>query len=263
MSEQSKLKMPSIFLGHGSPMNALEKNSFTEALTTFGKSLAKPKAILSISAHWVTEGNFITSSAKPKMIYDMFGFPEELYEVQYPAAGDPQLAQQIIEMLPELKIQKDNGDWGLDHGTWSMLLHLFPKADIPVLQLSLNENEKLEYFFSLGKKIAYLREQGVLILGTGNIVHNLRKIDWNTNANVMDWAAEFESEVLKAVTDKNYEQLYKYYLDLPHHQMAHPHIDHFLPLLVVLGSITSSDKLHYIYKGFQNASISMTSLHFE
>lgn len=257
---QVKQKMPVLFLGHGSPMNALESNDFTKALNKLGTQLPKPKVILSLSAHWMTEGNFLTSSAQPKVIYDMFGFPEELYEVSYQATGSPELVEQLIKDLPELNLQKDQGEWGLDHGTWSMLVHIYPKADIPVVQMSLNENENLEFFFKLGNKLSYLRDQGVLILASGNIVHNLRRIDWSSEAKDMEWAKEFESAVLNKIKENKIQDLYLNYKDLPNAQQAHPHNDHYLPLLVALGATTDPSIIEYAYKGFQLGSLSMTSL---
>lgn len=255
-----KYKMPVLFLGHGSPMNAIENNDFTKSLRELGKKLPRPKVILSVSAHWTTTGNFLTSSERPRVIYDMMGFPEELYEVDYPASGSPELVSQIIQQLPELKLQPDQEQWGLDHGTWTMLVHLFPKADIPVVQISLNENEGLEFFFQLGQKLSYLREQGVLILGSGNIVHNLRRIDWGLNPPVMTWAEEFERAVLDRIQNNKISDLYSQFNELPNAKLAHPHIDHYLPLLVALGAAENPSQVEFIYKGFQMGSLSMTSL---
>lgn len=256
----TKQQMPVLFLGHGSPMNALEDNDFTQSLKKLSANFSKPKAILSISAHWTTEGNFLTSAAKPRVIYDMMGFPEELYEIDYPAPGAPELVDQIINDLPELSLQKDEGAWGLDHGTWTMLVHLYPQADIPVVQISLNENENLEFFFRLGEKISYLRDQGVLIVASGNIVHNLRRVDWGANPPVMSWAAEFEQAVLDRILNNQTQDLYLNFDKLPYAKLAHPHNDHFLPLLVALGASHNPSILQYAYKGFQMGSLSMTSL---
>lgn len=255
-----KNKMPVLFLGHGSPMNAIEDNEFTRALGKVAEKFPKPKAILSVSAHWTTEGNFLTSAAKPRVIYDMMGFPEELYEVDYPAPGSPELVEQLIKDLPELNLQKDQGTWGLDHGTWTMLVHLYPQAEIPVVQLSLNENESLEFFYKLGQKISYLREQGVLIVASGNIVHNLRRVDWGANPPVMSWAEEFEKAVLEKIHSHQIQDLYVKFNELPNAKLAHPHIDHYQPLLVALGASQDPSTLEYVYKGFQMGSLSMTSL---
>lgn len=255
-----KNKMPVLFLGHGSPMNAIEDNEFTRALGRLAEKFPQPKAILSVSAHWTTEGNFLTSGTKPRVIYDMMGFPEELYEVNYPAPGSPELVEQMIKDLPELNLQKDQGSWGLDHGTWTMLVHLYPKADIPVVQLSLNENESLDFFYKLGQKISYLREQGVLIFGSGNIVHNLRRVDWGANPPVMTWAAEFEKAVLEKIQSGQIQDLYSKFNELPNAKLAHPHIDHYQPLIVALGASQDPTAFEYAYKGFQMGSLSMTSL---
>ncbi len=166
----------------------------------------------------------------------------------------------MIKDLPELKLQKDQGAWGLDHGTWTMLVHLYPKADIPVVQLSLNENESLDFFYKLGQKISYLREQGVLIFGSGNIVHNLRRVDWGANPPVMSWAAEFEKAVLEKIQSGQIQDLYSKFNELPNAKLAHPHIDHYQPLLVALGASQDPAAFEYAYKGFQMGSLSMTSL---
>lgn len=255
-----KQKMPVLFLGHGSPMNAIEDNDFTQSLKKLAEKFPKPKAILSISAHWTTEGNFLTSAVKPRVIYDMMGFPEELYEVDYPAPGSPELVEQIIKDLPELKLQKDQGEWGLDHGTWTMLVHLYPQANIPVVQISLNENENLEFFYRLGEKLSYLREQGVLLMASGNIVHNLRRVDWGPNPPEMSWAADFEKAVLSKIEGNQIQDLYSKFEELPNAKLAHPHIDHYQPLLVALGASQNLSSLEYAYKGFQMGSLSMTSL---
>lgn len=257
-----KNKMPVLFLGHGSPMNAIEDNEFTRALQKLSTKFPKPKAILSVSAHWTTEGNFLTSAPKPRVIYDMMGFPEELYEVDYPAPGSPELVEQLIRDLPELQLQKDQGAWGLDHGTWTMLVHLYPEANIPVVQISLNENENesLEFFFQLGKKLSYLREQGVLILASGNIVHNLRRVDWGANPAVMTWAQEFEAAVLDKIQKNQVQDLYLKFNELPNAKLAHPHIDHYQPLIVALGASQNPLEFEFAYKGFQMGSLSMTSL---
>jgi len=254
-------KMPVLFFGHGSPMNAIADNAYTRRVKEIGQQLEAPKAILCVSAHWMSQGTFMTSSPQPKTIYDMYGFPEALYQVKYPAKGDPVLAETIGKMVDNPKIQGDGGEWGLDHGTWSVLVHLFPKANIPVVQLSIDMGKDFRFHFDLGKKLAPLRDQGVLILGSGNVVHNLRRISWEESAPVMPWAANFSAWFNEKLLAKDYTQLVEHSRDSEDGKLAIPTTDHYIPCLYTLGaSLGEEPKIEY--DEIQNGSIAMTCFSF-
>ncbi len=251
--------MPVLFVGHGSPMNAIEHNSFTESLTTLGTQLPRPKAVCVVSAHWVTSGAHVMASAHPKTIHDFYGFPRELSEVQYPALGAPEEAARIAGN-PE--IVKDE-NWGLDHGSWSVLGHMYPKADVPAFQLSLDERRSFREHLELGRELRSLRERGVLILGSGNIVHNLRRIEWNDPHGAFDWAVEFDMKVKAAVDAHDTAALSQ-----PQNwgdallRTAHPTVEHYLPLLYCMGSTDERDAVSYPYEGFDFGSVSMRAVLF-
>lgn len=192
LHQKTSEKMPVLFLGHGSPMNALAHNSFTQGLNQMAQSFARPSSILCISAHWITRGTWVTHMERPRTIHDFGGFPKELFAVQYPAPGNPELAENLLRLIQHPLVQLDDDSWGLDHGTWSVLKHLYPEADIPVIQLSLDLGRPLEYHGDLGRQLAQLRQQGVLIVGSGNIVHNLKLLNWDEGAKPFDWALEFD-----------------------------------------------------------------------
>jgi 4,5-DOPA dioxygenase extradiol len=251
--------MPLLFLGHGSPMNAIENNSYTQMLAGLSSTIEKPKAILVVSAHWATEGIFVTAKKQPKTIHDFAGFPDELFAVQYPAPGDVELANRISEKVTNPKIHKDAFDWGLDHGTWSVLRHIYPKADIPVLQLSLDLSQSAEFHFEMGRSIEFLRQEGVLIVGSGNIVHNLRKISWISSAAPFDWAVEFDDWAKARLVAKDFTSLVIEPLQSKAGQLSVPTWEHYLPLLSILGAAETNESLNFIFEGFQNASISMRS----
>jgi 4,5-DOPA dioxygenase extradiol len=257
----SDKKMPAIFIGHGSPMNALANNAFTKHLEVLGKTLPIPKKILMISAHWMTKGVELQASLSPKMIYDFYGFPEELYKINYPASGDVSLAEKVKTDLSIYQAKLDH-EWGFDHGNWSVLLHMYPKANIPVVQLSLNQNfMNLRDHLTLAKQLNKLRSEGVLIIGSGNIVHNLRQISRNETVSVMDWAKEFDEFIKKSIIENNFEQLLA---EDPSKQsqwnMAHPSIEHYLPLLYVLGAADLNEKILFPYEAFELGSLSMRSV---
>jgi 4,5-DOPA dioxygenase extradiol len=199
--------MPLLFLGHGSPMNAIEVNAFTQTLSALKHKLPAPKGILVISAHWMTKGTWVTGMNNPETIHDFYGFPEELFNVQYHAPGNPELASQIARDIVIPEIQTDMDQWGLDHGTWSVLRHLYPEAKIPVLQLSLDMSKPYEFHFELGQKIRYLREQGILVIGSGNIVHNLKTIRWEPGAKPYDWAIEFDEWIKSALEKRDFQKI--------------------------------------------------------
>lgn len=252
--------MPILFIGHGSPMNALEDNSFTQKLRELGTTLPRPKAILCISAHWMTEGSWITNQVFPKTIHDFYGFPPALFEVEYPAAGNPSLAKLVTNLIPEIHL--DNEMWGYDHGTWSILRHLYPEADIPLLQLSLHLEKPPVYHYELGQKLAVLRDQGVLIIASGNIVHNLRTIRWGDDPPSYPWASEFDEWVKTKLEGREFGPLMTEAFQSPAGKMSIPTPEHYYPLLYILGAASKDDILKFEFEGMQNGSISMRSLSF-
>ena len=240
-------------------MNAIEHNAFTEALSRLGKRLPRPKAVCVVSAHWVTRGTHVMTSEHPKTIHDFYGFPRELFEVQYPAAGAPQEAERVASN-PEIQADEK---WGLDHGSWSVLRHMYPRADVPAFQLSLDEGRGFREHLALGREIQSLRERGVLILGSGNIVHNLQRSDWNDPHGAYDWAVEFDARVKSAVEAHDAKTLAE-----PQKWgeallgTAHPTVEHYLPLLYCMGSTDEKDAISYPYEGFDFGSISMRAVLF-
>jgi 4,5-DOPA dioxygenase extradiol len=252
--------MPVLFVGHGSPMNAVEHNAFTEALTRLCVKLPRPKAVCVVSAHWVTSGVHVMASEHPRTIHDFYGFPQPLYEVEYPAPGAPDEAARVA-CDPEILSDRE---WGLDHGSWSVLRHMYPKADVPAFQLSLDSRRSFNEHLELGREIASLRQRGVLILGSGNIVHNLRRMDWSEPHGAYDWAVEFDGRVKKAVDAHDAAALTepgKWGKALL--AAAHPTVEHYLPLLYCMGSTEERDQVSYPYEGFDFGSISMRAVLFE
>ena len=249
--------MPVFFIGHGSPMNALELNPFTEALKNMRPLCPNPKAILCISAHWMTEGTWVTQMKNPKTIHDFYGFPQELFDIQYPAPGNPEIAQAIRDNVDPPHIQGDHEMWGLDHGAWSVLRHIFPEARVPVIQLSLNITKDPLFHFELGKKLQVLRESGILIVASGNIVHNLRKIKWESDAPPYDWALEFDDWIKAHLQNKNFDPLIHDFLKSESGKLSVPTMEHYYPLLYALGAAAKDDQIHFDFEGIQNASISM------
>jgi len=253
------MKMPVLFVGHGSPMNAIEQNRFTETLAELNQKLPKPKAVCVVSAHWVTRGSEVLTVARPRTIHDFYGFPAPLFEVEYPAPGAPAEAKRVAR---ELQINPDE-TWGLDHGAWSVLRQLYPEADIPVFQVSLDEGRSLARHEELGKELAGLRERGVLILGSGNIVHNLRRLEGDKDAAPYPWTVEFDARVKNAIETRNVASL-----EAPEHwgkplaALAHPTLEHYVPLLYCMGSTDERDAVSYPYEGFEYGSISMRMVMF-
>ena len=254
--------MPVLFLGHGSPMNAIEENQFVQGFRNISREIPKPNAILCISAHWFTNGTFVTAMLNPKTIHDFYGFPKELFEVNYPAPGSPELARETAELLlPEI-VEEDHS-WGLDHGAWSVIRHLYPNAEIPVIQLSIDYNKPPQYHFDLAKKLQKLREKGILIIGSGNIVHNLRMIDWkniNTVGAGWDWAVEAREKTNNWLLDGNFQNLIDYQRQGVALQTAVPSPDHYLPLIYSLGLKEKSENLSLFNDELIGGSLSMTSV---
>lgn len=255
-------RMPVLFIGHGSPMNAIETNDFTRALNALGERLPRPRSILCISAHWMTEGTWITAMPRPRTIYDFYGFPKALFEVQYPAPGSPEFAKLVHETVRDPQVHLDSENWGLDHGTWSVLRHLFPKADVPVMQLSVYIEQPGPYHLQLGEQLRPLRDQGVLIIGSGNIVHNLRQIIWGEDARPYDWAVEFDEWSKAKLEARDFKALAEAYLDTPAGRLSIPTPDHYYPLLPVLGASDVQDDMTFEFEAIHNASISMRAVSF-
>ena len=251
------MRMPVIFVGHGSPMNAIEENDFTKSWEVIGEKIPVPKAILSISAHWQTKGTRVNDSVDPRQIYDFYGFPQKLYEVVYNVAGSDELANRVIEILGD-QVTVDNS-WGIDHGTWSVLSKVYPKADVPVVQLSLNYDMSPIDHLELGKKLSVLRDEGYLIFGSGNIVHNLGIIDWSLEGG-FNWADEFDVMVKEHILSGEYEPL----IELGNGGILPvPTREHYLPLLVCLGAVGGVDIVEIFNESRILGSISMTSYLFK
>jgi 4,5-DOPA dioxygenase extradiol len=250
-------RMPLLFIGHGSPMNAIENNNYTTSWKELGKILPVPKAILCISAHWLTSGTFVTTMQNPRTIHDFGGFPKILYEQQYPAPGTPEFAEKTRKLVKSPKILSDF-EWGFDHGTWSVLLPMFPLAKIPVFQLSIDYYKPTTYHYDLAKQLSDLRSEGVLIIGSGNIVHNLGRI--SSNSNPYDWAVEFDQKITSYLENSDHKSVIDFQ-DLDKlAQIAHPTFDHFIPLLYIIGLQQKTDKMEFFNLGFDMASISMRSV---
>ncbi len=254
--------MPVLFLGHGSPMNAIDDNQFVRGWKMIGKSIPKPKAILCISAHWETSGTFVTAMEQPRTIHDFGGFPKELFEVQYPAPGSPELAQEILKTITKIKIGLDE-KWGLDHGCWSVVKQLFPAADIPVIQMSLDYSQPPQYHYDLAKELATLRKKGVLIIGSGNMVHNLRLIAWEKIEEPeywFDWAIEADDKMKKFILSGDHQQLINYKSQGKAFDLAIPTPEHFLPLLYVLALQEDQENITLFNEKAVMGSLTMTSL---
>jgi 4,5-DOPA dioxygenase extradiol len=251
--------LPAIFFGHGNPMNAVLNNRFTEAWRLIGKQISKPKAILSISAHWFVPATGVTISTAPRTIHDFGGFPPDLYRVQYPAPGAPDLARRVQKMLAPIPVDLDNS-WGLDHGTWSVLRHVYPNADIPVVQLSIDEAQPPSFHFEVGRKLAPLRDEGILIVGSGNLVHNLHAYSWGRHMpDPYDWAIRFESEAKQMMVAGEYKPLIQYEKLGPEAMLSIPTPDHYLPLLYVIATRQHGELITFPIEGVDGGSISMLS----
>jgi len=253
-------RMPVLFVGHGSPMNAIEDNVFSRGFRELAKALPRPRAILAVSAHWYIEGTLSTASERPTTIHDFDGFPDELYRMEYPAPGNVELAREVVRLLGERASLSQ--EWGLDHGTWSVLVHLRPEADVPVVQLSLDRGLSPEGHLALGRALAPLRDEGVLIMGSGNLVHNLRHAfgAWRRGERAPpDWARAFDEDVAGAITRHDLKSLAGA-LAREEGRLAHPTPEHYLPLLYTLGAATERDAVRFPIEGFDMASLSMRSV---
>ena len=249
--------MPALFIGHGSPMNTLERNDFTEAWRAMGARMPKPRALLVISAHWFFGATAVTAMPRPRTIHDFYGFPQELFDFDYPAAGAPDVAEEIVEAVKPTWCGLDHDQWGLDHGTWSVLAHLYPEADVPVVQLSINALKPLDYHVDLGRKLAALRERGIMVMASGNVVHNLRRVQWDKPNAAFDWAERFDDAVAKQLAEAPADILRV--TEHPDYQTAVPTPDHFIPLLYLAG-MASEDQtsLDALVRGYAMGSLSMT-----
>jgi len=255
-------KMPVIFLGHGSPMNAIEENEFVESWRTLGKEIQKPNAILCVSAHWETSGTYVTAMEKPATIHDFGGFPQELFDVEYPAPGNPELAKEIKSILKRTEVGLDQ-QWGLDHGCWSVISRLYPDADVPVVQLSLDDHQAPHDHYELAKELAPLRKKGILIVGSGNIVHNLRLIAWDkldAAAYGHDWAIEANEQLKKYILNEEYQQLFNYKAQGKAINLAIPTPEHFIPLLYALALKEEHETVRLFNDKLVAGSLAMTSL---
>jgi len=255
-----KTKMPVLFVGHGSPLNAIRENDYTRAVLEMGQTLPQPEAILMVSAHWMTRGSFVTHMPHPKTIHDFSGFPKELFSIQYPAPGSPFLAEMISKQITVPNITLEDSQWGLDHGSWSVLRHLFPKADVPVVQLSLDMRQGAEFHLKLGEQLSFLREESVLIIGSGNVVHNLSAINWDENATPHDWAVEFDEWVKKGIQEQQFIRLAKEVTATNSARLSNPTLEHYYPLLYALGASKSPSHIRFFYEGIHHASLSMRSV---
>jgi 4,5-DOPA dioxygenase extradiol len=252
--------LPAIFFGHGNPMNALEKNSYTEAWSALGQSLPRPKAILSVSAHWYVPVTGVTIATAPRTIHDFGGFPRSLYEVQYPAPGDPELARRVQRLLAPLPVQMDES-WGLDHGTWSVLGHVYPQADIPIVQLSIDETQAPTFHYEIGRRLAPLRDEGVLIVGSGNLVHNLHTYAWGRHpVDPFDWAVRFEQQVREMLMAGEHRPLVDYEKLGRDALLSIPTPDHYLPLLYAIGARQQGERIQFPVQGVDGGSISMLTV---
>jgi Uncharacterized conserved protein len=248
--------MSALFIGHGSPMNIILKNDFTKHLSELGKKLPKPEAIMVISAHWLTRGTFVTCLERPQQIYDFNGFPAKLYDFKYDCVGSPKHAAMTKKAVKSIEINCSD-EWGLDHASWAILKHMYPQADIPVYEMSLDMTKDVTFHYNLGRELADLRNEGVLIIGSGNMVHNLSLMDYDTDAQSDDWVVEIDGKIKRCLLEKNHADLIDYQKLDTRIRKAIPTLDHYLPMLYILGMQQKNDKLRFIHEGYQNNTISM------
>jgi 4,5-DOPA dioxygenase extradiol len=252
--------MPAIFFGHGNPMNALQSNAWTKSWAAIGAAIPRPAAVLVISAHWYLPATLVTAMPAPRTIHDFGGFPRELFEVEYPAPGEPQLARCVQSLLAPIDVGLDDR-WGLDHGTWSVLCHVFPDADVPVVQLSIDETQPAEFHYEIAKRLRPLRDEGVLIIGSGNLVHNLHAYAWGRHpVEPLDWAVRFEEKARACLVAGDHGPLVKYEELGRDAHLSAPTPDHYLPLLYVLALQREEDGVSFPVEGFDGGSISMLTV---
>jgi 4,5-DOPA dioxygenase extradiol len=256
------VRMPTIFFGHGNPMNALHDNAWTQGWAAVGRRLPRPRAVLSVSAHWYLPDTAVTAMAAPRTIHDFGGFPRELFEVQYPAPGDLELARRVRELLSPLEVRADLS-WGLDHGTWSVLCHVFPAADVPVVQLSIDESQPPAFHYGLGRLLRPLRDEGILLIGSGDVVHNLHSYAWGRHpVEPFDWALRFEAKARELMLRGDHQALTAYEALGRDAELSVPTPDHYLPLLYVLGASDENDAVTFPVEGMDGGSISMLNVQF-
>jgi 4,5-DOPA dioxygenase extradiol len=254
--------MPAVFVGHGNPLNAVEKNRYSDAWRSLAEVIPKPRAILAISAHWYVPGTRVTMNEWPGTIHDFGGFPQALYSIVYPAPGAPELARQVSGLLAPASVQLDAG-WGLDHGTWSVLVHMYPDADVPVVQLAIDEMLTPQEHYVLARRLASLREEGVLLLGSGNVVHNLRCYAWDRRpVEPQDWAVRFETRLRKIVRSREIETAVNYEALGQDAKLSAPTPEHFLPLLYILAQSNDGDPISFPVEGFDGGTVSMLAIRF-
>ena len=255
-------RMPALFLGHGSPMNVLEDNTYTRAWQALGETLPRPKAIVAVSAHWFTRGTAVTAMENPRTIHDFGGFPQALFDKRYPAPGSPALAKQLQELLRPIDVAADTSEWGFDHGTWGVLIKMYPDADIPVVQLSIDGTQPAEYHYQIGKKLSALRDDGVMIVASGNVVHNLRMVKWEGNSEPYPWAASFNQYVLDNLDWKGEAKDHPLVNFMQHDgaALSNPSVEHYLPLLYVLGAWDGEEAITTPTDGIVMSSLSMLSV---
>lgn len=260
-SYENTPRMPVIFVGHGSPMNAIERNEYSLGWEALGKRLIRPNAVLCISAHWLTEGTFVHDAKKPKTIHDFWGFPEELYKISYPCPGAPEKAKELQSLIKGTKVMTDS-EWGLDHGTWVVMTHLFPRADVPVFEMSIDVNMNSESHYQLGQELIALRDKGVLIVGSGNIVHNLGIMQYEASAKPFDWALEFDELTKKLIEKGDDRSLIEYQKLGKAAHLSVPTPDHYWPMLYALALRRKNDNISFPVNGISNGSISMRAILF-
>ena len=253
-------RLPALFVGHGNPMNALQTNAWTGSWAALGRTLPRPRAVLSISAHWYIEGTAVTAMDAPRTIHDFGGFPRELFAVRYPAPGDAALAARVQQLLAPLPVTADQ-HWGLDHGTWSVLCHLLPQADVPVVQLSIDETQPPSFHYELGARLRPLREESILLLGSGDIVHNLHAYAWGRHPQEpYDWALRFEARVRELLASGDHTPLIEYPALGRDAMLAVPTPEHYLPLLYVLGATVAGEPVSFPVEGMDGGSVSMLAV---
>ena len=255
-----KKPMPAIFFGHGNPMNAIQRNSYTEGWSALARRIPKPRAIVCVSAHWYLPATLVTATTAPRTIHDFGGFPRELFAVEYPASGDPALARRLQTLLAPTEVGLDQ-TWGLDHGSWSVLVHLFPDADVPVVQLSIDETKPATFHYEMGRRLASLRKDGVLLMGSGNLIHNLHAYAWGRHpVEPFDWAVRFETLARAAMLEGNDQLLVDYEMLGRDAMLSAPTPDHYLPLLYVLGARLEGDNVSFPVEGIDGGSVSMLTV---